>query len=105
MSCAEGKEVGMWRSDFRFGISDEVDAEMGQQSLALLFVATAARFRRLMFNCRLSDRVRFIEVDLDLGSTVFEENVLRKLAVGFELVFLFASFALSSSLIVLLLVS
>ena len=54
------------------GINDDVEAERGQQ-LSLPFVAAAARFRRLMLNCRLSDRDRFIEGLLD--SMLLEDDV------------------------------
>jgi hypothetical protein len=76
MSCEEKDDLGMWRKDFLWGINEEVDAERGQTSLAPLFVAAAARFRRLL-NCRLSDRVKFIEGLL--VSILFEDDVLIKL--------------------------
>lgn len=71
MSFAETDEV-IWRRDFLFGINDGVDAERGQQSLP--FVAAAARLRRLMLNCKLRDRVKFIEGLLD--SMLLEDDVL-----------------------------
>jgi len=57
----------MWRRDFLWGSIDVVDAERGQ------FV----RLERLRLNCRLSDRVKFIEELLEI--TFFEDDVLAKL--------------------------
>ena len=62
MSFAEEDEV-ICLKDFLLGNNAEVDAERGPESPLVL--AAPARFRRLRLNCKLTDRVRFIEDVLD----------------------------------------
>lgn len=62
MSFAEEDEV-ISLIDLLFGSSDEVDLERGPESPLVL--EDPARFMRLILNCKLTDRVMFIEDVLD----------------------------------------
>ena len=69
MSFAEEDEV-ICLIDLLLGSSDEVDLERVQESPLVL--AAPARFMRLILNCKLTDRVMFIEDVRD--SMVLEDD-------------------------------
>ena len=51
----------MLMKEFFLGIIEDVEEETGQRSFPPLFLVAAGRLRRLRFNCRLNDRVNFID--------------------------------------------